>query len=52
VLPLAIQGEGLYAPLALVIIGGLVSSALLARRVTPVMYELLAPRIQVTVRSA
>ncbi|MFZ5755694.1 MAG: efflux RND transporter permease subunit [Pseudomonadota bacterium] len=42
-LPLALQGSGLYSPLAWVIIGGLVSSTLLARLVTPVMYLLLAP---------
>jgi multidrug efflux pump subunit AcrB len=44
-LPLAVQGSGLYSPLAWVIIGGLVSSTLLARLVTPVMYKLLAPRV-------
>jgi multidrug efflux pump subunit AcrB len=44
-LPLALEGQGLYAPLAWVIIGGLVSSTLLARVVTPVMYELLAPEV-------
>lgn len=43
-LPLALQGSGLYSPLAWVIIGGLVSSTLIARLVTPVMYQLLAPR--------
>ncbi len=42
-LPLAVQGSGMYAPLAWVIIGGLTSSTLLARIVTPVMYKLLAP---------
>lgn len=42
--PLAIQGSGLYSPLAFVIIGGLVSSTLLSRLVTPAMYYLLAPR--------
>ena len=42
-LPLALQGSALYSPLAWVIIGGLVSSTLLARLVTPVMYTLLAP---------
>ncbi|MEQ1692433.1 MAG: efflux RND transporter permease subunit, partial [Gemmatimonas sp.] len=42
-LPLALQGSGLYSPLAWVIIGGLVSSTLIARLVTPVMYKLLAP---------
>jgi multidrug efflux pump subunit AcrB len=44
-LPLAIQGSGLYSPLAIVIIGGLVSSTLLGRLVTPVMYKLLPPKI-------
>ena len=43
--PLALQGSGLYSPLAVVIIGGLVASTLLARLVTPVMYRLLPPRI-------
>ena len=40
-LPLALQGSSLYSPLAGVIIGGLVSSTLLARLVTPVMYTLI-----------
>jgi multidrug efflux pump subunit AcrB len=44
-LPIALQGSGLYAPLAWVIIGGLISSTLLARIVTPVMYRMLAPQI-------
>ena len=47
-LPLALQGSSLYSPLAWVIIGGLVSSTLIARLVTPVMYRLLAPRIDFT----
>jgi multidrug efflux pump subunit AcrB len=46
-LPLAMQGSGLYSPLAWVIIGGLVSSTLIARLVTPVLYKLLAPQLQV-----
>jgi multidrug efflux pump subunit AcrB len=46
-LPLAVQGSGLYSPLAIVIIGGLISSTLLGRLVTPVMYKLLPPRIEV-----
>ncbi len=52
-LPLALQRSSLYSPLAVVIIGGLVSSTLLARLVTPVMYELLPPSIgeQETVES-
>jgi len=45
-LPLAVQGSGLYSPLAIVIIGGLVSSTLLGGIVTPVMYKLLPPRIE------
>jgi multidrug efflux pump subunit AcrB len=45
-LPLAFQGSGLYSPLAWVIIGGLVSSTLVARLVTPVMYKLLAPPLE------
>ena len=44
-LPLALQNSSLYSPLAWVIIGGLVSSTLLARLVTPVMYKLLTPAI-------
>lgn len=43
-MPLALQGSSLYSPLAWVIIGGLVSSTILSRLVTPVMYLLLAPR--------
>jgi multidrug efflux pump subunit AcrB len=46
-LPLAIQGSSLYSPLAIVIMGGLISSTLLARLVTPVMYKLLAPSVEV-----
>ncbi len=51
-LPLVIEGAPLYAPLALVIIGGLISSTFLARLVTPVMYKLLAPEIVVAEVSA
>ncbi|HEY2683886.1 MAG TPA: efflux RND transporter permease subunit [Steroidobacteraceae bacterium] len=46
-LPLAVQGSALYSPLAIVIIGGLISSTLLARLVTPVMYKLLPPPVRV-----
>lgn len=45
-LPLALQGSGLYSPLAWVIIGGLISSTMIARLVTPVLYKLLAPTLQ------
>ena len=47
-LPLALQGSSLYSPLAWVIIGGLVSSTLIARLVTPVMYRLLAGKLEFT----
>jgi len=42
-MPLAVQKSGLYSPLAIVIIGGLISSLLLSRLVTPVMYSLIPP---------
>ena len=41
--PLAIQGSAMYSPLAIVIMGGLISSLVLSRLVTPVMYSLLPP---------
>ena len=46
-IPLVAENNPLYSPLALVIIGGLISSTLLTRIVTPVLYKLLAPKIQV-----
>ncbi len=39
--PLAIAGGSLYGPLAWVIIGGLISSTILSRIITPVMYLLI-----------
>ncbi len=45
-IPLVLENSPLYSPLALVIIGGLISSTLLTRIVTPVLYKLLAPRIE------
>ncbi len=50
-LPLALQGSGLYSPLAVVIIGGLISSLLLSRLVTPVLYSLLPPPMVVSADS-
>lgn len=44
-LPIALGDSNLYSPLAWVIIGGLITSTLLARLVTPVMYKLLPPKI-------
>ena len=46
-LPLALQNIGLYSPMSWVIIGGLITSTLLARLVTPVMYKLIPPAISV-----
>lgn len=46
-LPLAVENVGLYSPMAWVIIGGLLSSTLLARLVTPVMYKLIPPSVSV-----
>jgi|WetSurSiteA1Bulk_404760.scaffolds.fasta_scaffold00773_2 multidrug efflux pump subunit AcrB len=44
-LPIALSKSGMYSPLAWVIIGGLITSTLLARLVTPVMYKLMPPEI-------
>lgn len=46
-MPLAFEGNPLYSPLAWVLIGGLISSTLLSRIVTPVLYKLLPPRVEV-----
>lgn len=43
-MPLVFEKSPLYSPLAMVIIGGLISSTLIARIVTPPMYLLLAPK--------
>jgi multidrug efflux pump subunit AcrB len=45
-IPLIIEYNQLYSPLAIVLIGGLISSTLLSRLVTPVMYLLLPPQIE------
>jgi multidrug efflux pump subunit AcrB len=44
-IPLVIEYSDLYSPLAIVLIGGITSSTLLARLVTPVMYKLLPPTV-------
>lgn len=46
-LPLIWEFSPLYSPLALVIVGGILTSTLLSRIVTPVMYKLLPPKIEV-----
>jgi multidrug efflux pump subunit AcrB len=45
-LPIALGKSNLYSPLAWVIVGGLITSTLFARLVTPVMYKLLPPEIK------
>jgi multidrug efflux pump subunit AcrB len=45
-LPLALEDSPLYSPLAWVIIGGLLTSTVLTRVVTPVMYKLFAPGVE------
>ena len=46
-IPLVLEDSPLISPLAWVIIGGLISSLLLSRVVTPVLYKLLPPRVEV-----
>ncbi len=41
--PLLLEDSPLFSPIAMVLIGGLISSTLIARIVTPAMYLLLAP---------
>lgn len=45
-IPLAINTNPQISPLALVLIGGLISSTLLSRIVTPVIYKLIPPTIE------
>lgn len=45
-IPLALNPNPQISPLALVLIGGLISSTILSRIVTPVMYKLIPPAIQ------
>jgi len=44
-MPIAISTNPLISPLAIVIIGGLISSTLLSRIVTPVIYKLMPPAL-------
>lgn len=43
--PLVLEASPLISPLAIVLIGGLISSTLLSRLVTPVLYYLIPPKI-------
>ncbi len=49
-LPIALSVNPLISPLAVVLIGGLISSTLLSRIVTPVVYKLIPPGITTTVQ--
>ncbi|MEZ4790832.1 MAG: efflux RND transporter permease subunit [Flavobacteriales bacterium] len=44
-LPIAYSTNPLISPLAIVLIGGLISSTVLSRLVTPVVYKLIPPRV-------
>ncbi len=44
-IPIAMNSNPLVSPLALVLIGGLISSTVLSRIVTPVVYKLIPPRV-------
>ncbi len=46
-IPLIVSYSPLYTPLALVIVGGLISSLLFSRVLTPVLYKLLPPKVKV-----
>jgi multidrug efflux pump subunit AcrB len=46
-IPLALNPNPQISPLALVLIGGLISSTILSRIVTPVMYKLIPPTIDI-----
>jgi multidrug efflux pump subunit AcrB len=44
-LPIALSTNPLISPLAIVLIGGLISSTILSRIVTPVVYKLIPPKV-------
>ncbi|MEY3422448.1 MAG: hypothetical protein RIR48_2762, partial [Bacteroidota bacterium] len=45
--PLVLENSPLISPLAIVLIGGLISSTFLSRLVTPVLYNLIPPKVEV-----
>jgi multidrug efflux pump subunit AcrB len=45
-LPIALNPNPHIAPLAIVLIGGLISSTILSRIVTPAMYKLIPPQLE------
>jgi len=44
-MPIALSTNPLISPLAIVLIGGLISSTILSRIVTPVVYKLIPPKV-------
>lgn len=46
-IPLILENSPLYSPLAWVLVGGLITSTILTRFVTPVLYKLLPPEVEV-----
>ncbi len=46
-IPLILESSPLYSPLAWVLVGGLITSTILTRFVTPVLYKLLPPKIEI-----
>ena len=50
-MPIALSTNPLISPLAIVLIGGLISSTILSRIVTPVVYKLIPPKIGVVLVS-
>jgi multidrug efflux pump subunit AcrB len=49
--PLVLENSPLISPLAKVLIGGLITSTLLSRLVTPVLYKLIPPQVEVKTKS-
>ncbi len=45
-LPIALSTNPLISPLAIVLIGGLISSTILSRIVTPVVYKIIPPKVE------
>jgi len=46
-IPIALSSNPLIAPLAIVMIGGLISSTILSRIITPIVYKLMPPKVLV-----
>jgi multidrug efflux pump subunit AcrB len=46
-IPIALSSNPLIAPLAIVMIGGLISSTVLSRIITPIVYKLMPPKVTV-----